>query len=147
MEVDEPDYDFEAPVWWDPKVRRVVLDARSFEPCLLLVRGTTFVLASGREVIGTGDLGRAAFSWPDRLDLPVCDLELDGRVYRLYFCHPHPQARTFDAGTVDGITEVVTRAGGPGGVATRRISVMRMPSYTSLNPGAKRMQAFWALLG
>ena len=61
-------------------------------------------------------------------------------------CHPHPRARTFDGTTAEQITEVVTRAGGPGGVGTRRISVMRMPSHTSLNPGQKRMQRFRALL-
>ncbi|NMO92261.1 hypothetical protein [Actinomycetospora sp. TBRC 11914] len=145
MEV-EKDYDFESPVWWDPKVRRVVLDARSFEPCLVLVRGPEFVLAGRDAVVCSGDLGRAGCSWPDRIDLPVCDLTLDGRTYRIYFCHPHPQARTFDGSTAGEITEVVTRTGRPGGVATRRISVMRMPSYTSLNPGRKRMQRFRALL-
>ena len=146
MEVEEPDYDFESPVWWDPKARRMVLDASTFEPCLLLVRGTTFVLASRREVVGTGDLRMATFSWPERFDLPVCDLELDGRVHRMYFCHPHPQAPDFEGGTTEEITDVVTAAGGPGGIATRRISVMRMPSHTSLNPGGKRMQAFRALV-
>ncbi|MCD2193742.1 hypothetical protein LQ327_10170 [Actinomycetospora endophytica] len=140
------DYDFESPVWWDPKVRRVVLDARSFEPCLFLVRGTEFVLASGHEVICSGDLGRVGYSWPERIELPVCDLAVDGRIYRIYFCHPHPQARPFEGSTADEITEVVTLAGRPGGVATRRISVMRMPSHTSLNPGRKRMQRFQALL-
>lgn len=142
----EDDYDFESPVWWDPKVRRVVLKAGTFEPCLLLVRDGRFVLACRGEVICSDDLARAAYRWPDDIDLPVCDLELDGRTYRLYFCHPHPQARGFDDTAADDITEVVTRAGHPGGVATRRISVMRMPSHTSLNPGRKRMQAFRSLL-
>ncbi|HEY2220618.1 hypothetical protein [Actinomycetospora sp.] len=145
MEVEDA-YDFEAPVWWDPKVRRIVLDASSFEPCLFLVRDGGFVLAARSGVICSGDLGRARYSWPERIDLPVCDLALGGRVYRIYFCHPHPQAPTFDGDTAGEITEVVTRAGGPGGVATRRISVMRMPSHTSLNPGQKRMQRFRALL-
>ena len=145
MEVGE-DYDFESPVWWDPKVRRVVLNARSFEPCLFLVRDSGFVLAGRTGVICSGELARAGYSWPADVDLPVCDLELDGRVYRIYFCHPHPQAQPFETSTVDEITEVVTRAGGPGGVATRRISVMRMPSHTSLNPGRKRMQRLQALL-
>lgn len=145
MEVEE-DYDFESPVWWDPKARRVVLDARSFEPCLVLVRAGELVLASSREVICGGDLGRVGHSWPERIDLPVCDLTVEGRRYRIYFCHPHPQARTFEGSTTDEITEVVTRAGRPGGIATRRISVMRMPSHTSLNPGRKRMQRFSALL-
>ncbi len=142
----EDDYDFESPVWWDPKVRRVVLKAGSFEPCLLLVRDGGFVLACRSEVICSGELARAVYAWPDDIDLPVCDLVLDDRTYRLYFCHPHPQARGFDDSAAADITEVVTRAGHPGGVATRRISVMRMPSHTSLNPGRKRMQRFRALL-
>jgi hypothetical protein len=145
VDLDE-DYDFESPVWWDPKVRRVVVDARSFEPCLFLVRDGGFVLASNREVICTGDLARAECAWPEHIELPVCDLAVAGRVYRMYFCHPHPQARAFDGSTADEITAVVTAAGGPGGIATRRISVMRMPSHTSLNPGKKRMQRFRALL-
>lgn len=145
MEVGQ-DYDFESPVWWDPKVRRVVLNARSFEPCLFLVRTAEFVLASTSEVICSGDLARAECSWPGDIELPVCDLALAGRTYRMYFCHPHPQARTFDASTTDEIAEIVTGAGGPGGIATRRISVMRMPSHTSLNPGRKRMERFAALL-
>jgi hypothetical protein len=143
----ETDYDFESPVWWDPKVRRVVLKAGSFEPCLFLVRETRFVLASRSEVVCAGELGGARYSWPDDIDLPVCDLALGGHTYRLYFCHPHPQARPFEAATVGEIAEVVTRAGGPAGIATRRISVMRMPSHTSLNPGRKRMERFQALLG
>ena len=142
----EEDYDFESPVWWDPKVRRVVLNARSFEPCLFLVRGPEFVLAGSTGVICSGELDQARYSWPGDIDLPVCDLALDGSTYRLYFCHPHPQARAFEDSTVDEIAEVVARAGHSGSVATRRISVMRMPSHTSLNPGRKRMERFRALL-
>lgn len=145
MQIEE-DYDFESPVWWDPKIRRVVLNARSFEPCLLLVREDEFVIAARTEVVCAGGLAGARYSWPDDLDLPVCDVALDGHTYRLYFCHPHPQAQAFDDSTADEITEVVVRAGRPGGVATRRISVMRMPSHTGLNPGKKRMQRFRALL-
>lgn len=143
----EGDYDLESPVWWDPKVRRVVLDASSFEPCLLLVRGTGLVLASVDGVVCAADLGEVATSWPEVSGLPVCDLALEGRTYRMYFCHPHPRARSFEPSTVEEITARVVAAGHPDGVATRRISVMRMPSHTGLNPGGKRMQRFRALAG
>jgi hypothetical protein len=140
------DYDFESPVWWDPKVRRVVLNARSFEPCLFLVRNGRFVLAGERELVCSGELADAGYSWPADIDLPVCDLTVGGRTHRIYFCHPHPQARTFEASTVEDIAAVVARAGGSAGIATRRISAMRMPSHTGLNPGGKRMQRFRASL-
>jgi hypothetical protein len=145
--MDEGDYDVESPVWWDPKVRRVVLDASSFEPALFLVRGTTFVLATTAGVVCAGDLDAADYLWPEVAGLPVCDLTVEGRTHRMYFCHPHPRARSFEPATVERITAAVVAAGHPGGVWTRRISVMRMPSHTSLNPGGKRMQRFRALVG
>jgi hypothetical protein len=144
--MDEGDYDLESPVWWDPKVRRVVLDASSFEPSLVLVRDGGLVLAAARGVICAGALSDATYAWPEVAGLPVCDLGLGGRTFRMYFCHPHPRARVLEPATVEEITAAVVAAGHPGGVWTRRVSVMRMPSHTGLNPGGKRMQRFRALV-
>ena len=140
-------FDLEAPVWWDPKARDVIMKPRSFEPSLLVLHGPMVVLATDAEVVLSGELDRVSVSFPTKFEIPACDIRHGGDVFRFYFCMPHPKVHEFDPDVVGGITGVLADDGWGGPPELAGVSVPRMMAHTTLHVGKKRMERLQQLLG
>lgn len=140
-------FDFEAPVWWDPKAREVIMKPRTFEPSLLVVHGPLLVLVTEEAAVLSADLSRATISFPGQFDIPTCDVRHDGDVFRCYFCMPHPKVDEFDQDVVRSIATVLDGEGLGGPPEIARIPVARMMSHTTLHVGTKRQERLQDLLG
>lgn len=138
---------FEAPAWWDPKARDAIYRPRAFEPCLVLVEEPAVLVASQQEVVAAGEIARATLGWPHFGDLPVCDLHLDGVTCRLWFCHPHPRAPMFQSATIRSIDTVVGDRAPGGHVGATRLSAQRLPAWSQLHVGKKRLDRLVELVG
>ena len=139
-------FDYEAPVWWDPKAREVIMKPRSFEPSLLVVHGPLMLLVTDGAVAFSGELSRMTVSFPAQFDIPACDVRHDGDVFRFYFCMPHPKVYEFDAAVVRAIAKVLDGEDleKP---EVARIPIARMMSHTTLHVGKKRMEQLQGMLG
>lgn len=147
MTTTEPEFSFEAPIWWDPKVRNSIWDPKSFRLGLLLVRGVSLLIVTARGVLTTGPLVEARASWPGVFELPMCDLTVGGTLHRLYFCSPHPRGPQFHARIPRAVAAVMeAREGGRVGLASARVPAARWPSQLTEPMARKRMTAFRALL-
>ena len=140
-------FDFEAPVWWDPKAREVIMKPRTFEAALLVVHGPLVVLATPEAAVLSAELSRVAVSYPGRFEIPTCDIRNDGMVFRFYFCMPHPKVVTFEPDITRGIATVLEAQGLPGPPEIHRIPRPRIPSHTTLHVGKKRLERLQRLVG
>ena len=136
---------FEAPIWWDPKIRRSIWDPQTFRLGLLLLRDDTVMVVTTRGVVVVTDLDRLKVSWPGVFDLPMCDLQIGEDVYRLYFCSPHPRGPQFHARVPTAVAAVLeTRDGVRVRLQTARTPAARWPSQLTEPMGRKRMEGFRA---
>jgi hypothetical protein len=143
----EPDFSFEAPIWWDPKVRSSIWDPKTFRLGLLLVRGRSLLVVTARGVLVSGDLDDARADWPAVFALPMCDLTISGTLHRLYFCSPHPRGPQFHARIPRAVAAVMeAREGGRVRLEAARVPPARWPSQVTEYMGRKRMQAFREVL-
>jgi hypothetical protein len=140
-------FDFEAPVWWDPKAREVIMKPRTFEPSLLVVHGSMALLVTGEAAVLSAEMDRVTISFPGQFGIPACDVRHDGSVFRFYFCMPHPKVFEFDQDTVRSIAKVLDEEGWGGPPELARIPVARMMSHTTLHVGKKRLERLQGLLG
>ena len=136
------EYDFEAPVWWDPKVRRSIWQHKTFRLGLLLVRDGHVTVASTRGVVCSARFDGLRVEWPEVFGLPMCDLRIDGDTYRLYFCSPHPRGPQFHARVPTAVAAVLeARDGVRARLATARVPVARWPSQLTEPMARRRMEA------
>lgn len=137
------EYDFEAPVWWDPKVRRSIWKHKTFRLGLLLVRDDVVTVASTRGVVCSAPFDGLRVEWPEVFGLPMCDLRIDDDTYRLYFCSPHPRGPQFHARVPTAVTAVLeSRGDARVRLATARTPAARWPSQLTEPMGRKRMIEF-----
>lgn len=138
-----PDFDFEAPIWWDPKVRRSIWDPRTFRLGLLLVGEDRVRVVTARGVVCSARVGDLRTAWPGTFDLPVCDLTVGGEVYRIYFCAPHPRSPQFHARVPTAVAAVLGAIDGSTvQLASSRTPAARWPSQLTEPMGRKRMEEF-----
>lgn len=137
-----PDFDLEAPIWWDPKARRSIYDPHTFRLGLLLLRGDVVTVATVRGVVCSAHLVELRASWPGVFDLPMCDLTVAGHLYRIYFCAPHPRSPQFHARIPPAVTAVLEASGRAGRLATAAMPAARWPSQLTEPMGRRRMEAF-----
>lgn len=147
MTTREPDFSFEAPIWWDPKVRTSIWDPKTFRLGLLLVRDRSLLMVTARGVLASGDLDEARVAWPEVFALPMCDLTLAGTLYRIYFCSPHPRGPQFHARIPRAVSAVIeAREGGRVRLESARVPPARWPSQVTEYMARRRMEAFRAVL-
>jgi hypothetical protein len=87
---------FTAPVWWDPKNRKIGFDAMKYVPGVLVVDHAYFRIWTPGGVAAEGSLAGASVGWPSfhkRLGMPVSELRLaNGAVCKIFFSLPNTYA-------------------------------------------------------
>lgn len=136
------DFDFEAPIWWDPKVRRSIYDPFTFPKGMLVLLSRVVTVATVDGLVCSADLDSVRVSWPEVFDLPSCDLEVGGRVNRVFFCAPHPRTPLFDGHVPPAVSAVLEAQQGRGRLASAHVPSARWPSQTTEPMARKRMEAF-----
>lgn len=140
-------FDLEAPVWWDPKVRRSIWDHTTFRLGMLLVDDDLVTVVTVRGIICAVRRDELRIEWPEVFELPMCDLLVGEERHRIYFCAPHPRAATFHARIPPAIAAVLeTRGRERVRLAAARTPAARWPSQLTEPMGRKRMAAFRLLV-
>jgi hypothetical protein len=107
-----------APVWWDPKRRKVVWDGSSYIAGILVAAPDRFAIINSGGTVAEGSLIGASSAWPSlqrRAGAPVLDVVLaDGTLHKIWFTHPHRAAPRLSKEQSDEIAEMIEKLGDVG---------------------------------